>query len=73
MSVLEYALKFMELSCFGPTLVAGERLKMNRFEAGINLTIKERMLVHQYTTYMDLYDIVANVERAMEKNNHFNE
>jgi len=39
MSVLEYASKFMELSRFD------ERLKMNRFEAGLNPTIKERKLV----------------------------
>ena len=29
MSVLEYASKFMELSCFAPVFIADERLKMN--------------------------------------------
>jgi len=43
MSVLEYTSKFMER--FAPAFVADERLKMNRFEAGLNLTIKERVLV----------------------------
>jgi len=46
MSVLEYASKFMELSRFVPAIVTDERLKMNRFEAGLNPTIKERMSVH---------------------------
>ena len=37
----EYASKFMELSCFNPTYVANEKLKMNRFEAELNQGIKE--------------------------------
>jgi len=45
MSVLEYVTRFMELSRFAPAFVADERLKMNRFEAGLNPTIKERMSV----------------------------
>ena len=45
MSVLEYASKFMELSQFVPAFVDGERLKMNRFETGLNPTIKGRMPV----------------------------
>jgi len=74
MSVLEFASKFMELSRFTPTFVADERLKMNRFEAGLNPASKERMSVRQYTTYVDLYNTAINMERAMkERNNHFNE
>jgi len=44
-SVLEYASKFMELLRFAPAFIADERLKMNRFEAGLNPTIKERISV----------------------------
>jgi len=74
MSVLEHASKFMELSRFALTFVADERLKMNRFEVGLNLTIKERILVRQYTSYVDLYDNAVHVKRAMkEQNNYFNE
>jgi len=43
--VLEYASKFMELSRCALAFVADERLKMNRFEAGLNPGIKERMSV----------------------------
>ena len=50
MSVLEYDSKFMELSRFAPAFVANERLKMNRFEAGLNPIIKEKMSVRQYAT-----------------------
>ena len=74
MSVLEYASKFMELSRFAPACVADERLKMNRIKAGLNPTIKARMLVRQCTLYVDLHDTAVNVERAMkEKSNYFNE
>jgi len=73
MSVLEYASIFMELSRLAPAFVANNRLKMNWFEVGLNPTIKERMSVRQYTSFMDLYDITANVERAVkERNNYFN-
>jgi len=64
----------MELSRFALAFVVDERLKMNRFKDGLNLDIKERMLVHQYTSYVDLYDTAVNVERMMtERNNYFNE
>jgi len=59
---------------FCPAFVADERLKMNRFEAELNPNIKERMSVHHYTSYMNLYDTTVNVERAMkDRNNYFNE
>ena len=74
MGVLEYTSKFMKLSRFAPVFVANERLKMNQFEAGMNPTIKERMFVHQYVSYVDLYDTAVNIERAMkERSNYFNE
>jgi len=73
-SVLRYASKFIELLRFAPAFVADKRLKMNRFEAGLNPTIKERMPVLQYTSYVDLHDTAVNVERAMkEGSNYFNE
>ena len=70
--MVEYASKFMELSRFAPAFVADERLNMNRFEAGLNPGVKERMSVQQYASYVDLYDIVVNGERAMrESTNYF--
>jgi len=74
MNVLEYASKFMELARFVPAFIADERLKMNWFKAGLNPTIKERMSVRQYASYVDLYDTAVNIERAMkERSNYFNE
>ena len=73
-NVLEYASKFTELSRFAPTFVADERLQMNWFKAGLNLTIKERMSVHQYFSYVNLYDSTINAERTMkERSNYLNE
>jgi len=46
---------------------------MNLFEARLNLTMKGRMSVCQYTSYVDLYDTVVKVERVMkERSNYFN-
>jgi len=73
MSVLEYASKFMKFSRFTLAFVVDARLKMNQFEAQLNPTIKERMLVHYYISYVDLHDTTVNVERAMnERSNYFN-
>jgi len=64
----------MELSQFAITFVADQRLNMNRFEAGLNPTMKERMSVRQYVSYVDQYDNAVNVERAMkERISYFNE
>jgi len=74
MSVLKYASKFIKLSRFALAFVADERLKMNQFETRLNSTLKERMSVRQYASYVDLYDTAVNVERAMkERSNYFNE
>jgi len=56
MTVLEYASKFSDLSYFAPAYIDDEKLKMNWFEAGLNLLIKEKMSVQHYTLYEDMYD-----------------
>jgi len=73
MRVLKYASKFMKLSQFSPAFISDKRLKMNRFNAGLNPTIKERLSVHQYASYIDLCDTAVNVEQAAkERSNYFN-
>ena len=71
MSLLEYASKFIELSRFTPAFVADEKLKMNRFEVGLNPNLKERMSVRHYVSYEDLYDTSMNVEREMKEKNEY--
>jgi len=64
----------MQLLRFAPAFVAYERLKMNEFKVVLNPTIKERISVRQYTSYVDLYDTAINIERAMkERSNYFHE
>jgi len=73
MSVFQYASKFMELSRFALAYVADEKLRMNQFEAGLNLSLKEWMSVRRYNLY-DMYDTVVNLKRAMrERNELYNE
>jgi len=71
MTVLEYASKFIELSRFAPVYIADEKIKMNQFEAGLNLGIKEKMSVRHYTSYEDMYNTAVNVDRVIKKENEF--
>jgi len=41
MNVLQYASKFMELSCFAPAYVANETLKTNWFKFRLNHKLKD--------------------------------
>ena len=61
MSVLEYASKFMELSRFTPAFIADEKLKLNRFEVGLNPNLKRRISVHRCVSYEDMYDTAMNM------------
>jgi len=74
MTMLGYASKFMELFRFALAFLADKRLKMNWFKVGLNLAPKERMSIHQHTSYVDLHDTTVNVERTMkDRSNYFNE
>jgi len=41
MSMMEYAVKFNELSRFAPNHVATEEMRMNRFKQGLKREIKQ--------------------------------
>ena len=74
MSVLEYASKFIELSCFTTAFLADEKLKMNHFEVGLNRNLNERMSMRRCVSCEDLYDTTMNVKRVMkEKNKYYKE
>jgi len=62
MSVLQYASKFMELSCFALAYVVNEILKMNRFEYGLNHKLKVSMSVCTCRSYLEMHDIAINVK-----------
>jgi len=59
----------MELYHFASAFVVDEKLKINRFEAGLNLNLKKRMSVHQYVSYEGLYDTEVNMESTMKDKN----
>ncbi|XP_074289104.1 uncharacterized protein LOC141614244 [Silene latifolia] len=67
MSVMEYAAKFMELSRFAPHMVATEELRMNRFERGLNWSLRDRLSTHTCLNYQEMYDKATNAERIMKE------
>ncbi|KAK9714867.1 hypothetical protein RND81_06G126300 [Saponaria officinalis] len=69
MSVMTYAGKFMELSRFAPHLVATEELRMNRFERGLNWSLRDRLSTHTCLNYQEMYDKATNAERMMKEIN----
>ncbi|XP_021834987.1 uncharacterized protein [Spinacia oleracea] len=65
-NVLEYGVKFNELARFAPDLVTTDRQRMNRFEGGLNLEIRDRLSSSRITTFQELYDRAINVERIIK-------
>ena len=63
-SVIQYASKFMELSCFFQAYVANEALKTNLFESQLNHKLEVTMSVHLYSSYQEMHDTIINVKRA---------
>ena len=51
MSVVEYAVKFNELSRFAPNQVAAEEMKMDHFEQGLKGPIKQMIAGHVCTSF----------------------
>jgi hypothetical protein len=58
MSVIEYAAKFLQLSCFGLYLIPSEEKKVKKFERGLNSCIQIMM------SYFDIQDFYQLVDRA---------
>ncbi|XP_021840846.2 uncharacterized protein [Spinacia oleracea] len=65
-NVLEYAVKFNELARFAPDLVTTDRQRMNRFEGGLSIEIRDRLSSSRISTFQELYDRAINVERIIK-------
>jgi len=52
---MEYAVKFNELSRFGPDQVATEEMRMNHFEQGLKGEIKQIIAGYVYNSYQEMY------------------
>ncbi|KAL2901112.1 Activity-regulated cytoskeleton associated protein 1 [Bienertia sinuspersici] len=66
MSVLEYAVKFNEPARFALDMVSTDRERMNRFEGGLNLDLREHLSSYLSNSYQELYDRAINVESMMK-------
>jgi len=56
MTIIQYANKFTDLSCFVPEFVVPERMKMRRFEEGLALYICDQLACQPIHTYQDLHE-----------------
>ena len=56
MSVIEYAVRFNELSCFTSNQVATEEMRMDHFEQGLKREMKQTIAVMYMSTQMTKLD-----------------
>ena len=62
----DYDLKFTRLSKYAPEEVATDELKMNRFERGLKLEIREKLAVRPLT-YSDVIEAATRAEEMIQK------
>ena len=67
LSVTEYDTQFTSLSRFAKELVADEKWKCRKFEAGLIPTVAEMVVVHAYTDYQNLVDGALRAKRQLSK------
>jgi len=60
-SVIEYAVKFNELSRFTPNQVPTEKMRMDHFEQGLNGEVKQTIAGHTYLNSQEMYQSVVKV------------
>ena len=66
--VVNYKVQFMRLSKYAPEEVATDELKSNKFERGLNLEIREKILVKP-PTYRKLLETAIRAEEIILKKN----
>jgi len=67
MMIEQYSSRFIELARFGLNLILDEESKAERFENGLNLRIKERVMCHEIKNFVKLVDIASVAERGMRE------
>ena len=67
MSVMEYAVKFNEHSCFSPNQVATEEMWMDQFEQSLKGPIKRMIAGHVFTSFQEMYQRVVKIARVTEE------
>ncbi|XP_057972611.1 uncharacterized protein LOC131160747 [Malania oleifera] len=66
MTIVEYAAKLVELSCFAPFLISNEARKARKFEKGLRCRIYELVVGFQVQTFSNLVDKVSVLEKSIQ-------
>ena len=66
MTVLEYVARFTELACFGDDYVATDAAKVRRFEDGLKLSIRGKIVGHNLQDMDSMVNIASIIERKIE-------
>ena len=61
MSVIEYAVKFNELSRFAPNQMATEEMRMVHFEQGLKGEVKQTIVGDTYANFQEIYQMAVKV------------
>ena len=67
MSIIEYATKFNELSCFAPSQVAIEEIRVDNFKQGLKGEVKQTIAGHAYVHFQEIYQTVVKVSLIMNE------
>ncbi|XP_028083106.1 uncharacterized protein LOC114284408 [Camellia sinensis] len=70
MPVAQYANRFEALSWYASTIVANEEDKVRRFEWGLDIDIRGRLIAVQLSTYAQMVDRALIVERELADSEH---
>jgi hypothetical protein len=68
MSVIEYAAKFLQLSCFGLYLIPTEEKKAKKFEQGLNSRIRIMMSCFDIQDFSQLVEKASIYEESLKEN-----
>ena len=66
MTVIEYVARFMELACFADDYVATDLAKVRRFENGLRLSIRGRIVGLRLQDMDSMVGTAMTIEREME-------
>jgi hypothetical protein len=68
MSVIEYATKFLQLSCFGLYIILTKEKKAKKFERGLNSYIWIMMSCFDIRDFSQLVDRASIYEESLKEN-----
>ena len=65
MTVMDYVARFTELACFAYDYVATDMAKVRRFENGLNLSIRGRIVGHRLQNMDSMVGTALTIEREI--------